>query len=439
VYGGGNAASTPSTHVDVYETYEIDEVFGGGNGKDKLPSGADNPGANVGYSDYSAYETSNDATTGAATKELRVANYQYGSGDANVTIHGGTVHRVYGGSNTKGNVRISAVTMLEDVTNCPFSVDEAYGGGKSAPMDATSKLEMACIPGLKTAYGGAESAEIEGDVELNITNGNYDRVFGGNNVSGYIKGKITVNIEETGCKPLLIGQLYGGGNQAPYTPTTEGGIRDGITLNVRSFTSIGDIYGGGYGESAEVTADTHVNINVSEGEYVDGTYVYKDGKYVNDFTGEREIAFKEYLREYNSTTGEWGFQYEEDGTTRKTENKTVKVYLPPFTPGKIGGINNVFGGGNAAKVTGNTNVCIGTKAEQIFVSPSTKTVTTGEGEAQTTSVVNTTDEERTKTVIGADIRGNVYGGGNEAEVTGRTNVVIGKEATTTTTTPESNP
>ena len=31
-------------------------------------------------------------------------------------------------------------------------------------------------------------------------------------------------------------------------------------------------------------------------------------------------------------------------------------------------------------------------------------------------------------IKGADIRGNVYGGGNNAAVTGNTNVVIGKEA-----------
>ena len=36
-----------------------------------------------------------------------------------------------------------------------------------------------------------------------------------------------------------------------------------------------------------------------------------------------------------------------------------------------------------------------------------------------------------KTVKGADIRGNVYGGGNNAKVTGNTNVVIGKESATT--------
>jgi hypothetical protein len=32
-------------------------------------------------------------------------------------------------------------------------------------------------------------------------------------------------------------------------------------------------------------------------------------------------------------------------------------------------------------------------------------------------------------VVGADIRGNVYGGGNKAKVTGNTNVIIGKEGT----------
>ena len=37
-----------------------------------------------------------------------------------------------------------------------------------------------------------------------------------------------------------------------------------------------------------------------------------------------------------------------------------------------------------------------------------------------------TEAERTKAVIGADIRGNVYGGGNAANVSGNTNVKIGR-------------
>ena len=437
VYGGGNAASVPATLVDINGTFEIDEVFGGGNGKDKLPDGSVNPGANVGYKDYSANETSTDASKGAATKELRVANYSYGTGEANLNIHGGTVHRVYGGSNTKGNVRISAVTMLEDESGCSFDVDEAYGGGKSAPMDAEAKLMMACIPGLKAAYGGAMDAEIEGNVELTITNGAYDRVFGGNNVSGFIHGTIKVNIEETGCKPIIIGQLYGGGNQAPYTaPWIDDsdhsqGRQDGPTLNVRSFTSIGDIYGGGYGESAKVTGDTYVNINVCEGAYKDG-HTYSDGSTTASRTGNKTITFTEYKRVDNGD-GTWGFKLDEEGE-RVTETKSIDVYLPPHTAGSIGGINTVFGGGNAAPVEGSTHVSIGTEIDNdvVFKSPLTKTVQTegtdtpNDDSDDVYEERNTTNEERTHKVKGVDIRGNVFGGGNNAEVTGNTNVVIGK-------------
>ncbi len=441
VYGGGNAASTPATQVDINETYEIDEAFGGGNGKDKLPNGDPNPGANVGYTDYSAYETSTDENKGAATKDLRIANYQYGSGEARMNIHGGTVHRVYGGSNTKGNVRITAVTMLEDESGCPFEVEEAYGGGKSAPMDATSSLEMACIPGLSAAYGGAEDAQIEGDVNLTITNGTFDRVFGGNNVSGEIKGTITVNIEETGCKPIIIGQLYGGGNQAPYT-APDG--KPGPTVNVRSFTSIGDIYGGGYGAPAKVVADTHVNINVGDGRYKNG-FTYKDGKTVNDYIGEKQITFKEYERKYNSTTGKWDFVYDENGARKLVSpDPSITITLPSKSlPSKIGAIQNVYGGGNAAEVDGDTYVNIGTNIDDApqYTIIDVKTgesvedfFTKGEdgkyNKASGTAVEGTNYYMEYKPT-GVDIRGNVYGGGNNAEVTGDTHVTIGKEATAT--------
>ena len=441
VYGGGNAASVPATAVEINGTFEIDEAFGGGNGKDLLPNGDPNPGANVGYKNYTVYVTKDGKKVAEDdpnydTKEERIAEGStivYGSGAANMNIYGGTVHRVYGGSNTKGNVRISAVTMLEEA-GCDFSVDEAYGGGKSAPMDAEAKLLMACIPGLKSAYGGAMDAEIEGNVELTITNGTYDRVFGGNNVSGYIHGTIMVNIEETGCKPIIIGQLYGGGNQAPYTaPAGE----HGPTLNVRSFTSIGDIFGGGYGESAKVTGDTYVDINVCEGAYKDGTYNYskEEGEFigVDSKTGPKTITFTEYKRVYNASTDNWDFVDADDDGERDTETKSIDVYQPPHTAGSIGAINKVYGGGNAAPVDGSTHVSIGTEIDNdiVFKSPSTKTVQiAGAGTPDTSDDVyeeqNTTDAERTHTVVGVKILGNVYGGGNEAEVTGNTDVVIGK-------------
>ena len=425
VYGGGNAASTPATQVDIYGTYEIEEVFGGGNGKDDISRDGGktyilNPGANVGYKDYWDYANNRDLEdydTKAKRQESEYfqENYVYGSGAAHVNIHGGKIHRVYGGSNTRGNVKNVAVTMLEDVSGCDFDVDQAYGGGKSAPMDGVSRLEMSCIPGLKNAYGGAEAADIQNDVVLNITNGNFDRVFGGNNVSGVIHGTITVNIEETGCRLLTIGQLYGGGNQAPYEAPFKVGStterKPGPTLNIRSFSSIGDVYGGGYGKTATVTGDTHVNINVCEG----GVFTDQDAKVAeaNVHTGNKELKFAEFRR-----TDDGGFETDDNGD-RVVDEKTVSVYMPPFENGSIGGINNVFGGGNAAKVIGDTYVNIGTVESVVFKTPATKTVNNVE--------VDTSDSERTHTVKGAKIIGNVYGGGNEAEVTGQTHVNIGRQ------------
>lgn len=459
-YGGGNAASTPATSLTVNGTYEIEEVFGGGNGKDAIGKDAQgkdipNPGANVGFYDYSKVEETYD------TKEKRqleafTDKYIYGSGKASVNIYGGTIHRVFGGSNTKGNVRQTAVTMLEEAGGCDFCVDEAYGGGKSAPMDAEAKLLMACIPGLQAAYGGAEAADIQGNVTLNITNGTFDRVFGGNNLSGTISGSITVNIEEIGCRPIVIGELYGGGNKAPYSvlgykntgtaiePNYE--IRtpnDNSTpvftpnptysdtqffadpqVNVKSFTSIGAIYGGGYGTEAIMVGNPTVNINEVVG--TPETYPTTD--------------------DFEETDGQSKYKGKILTIDEGTENEHT-VTLPAHVKDKIGAINNVFGGGNAAKVIGNTNVKIGTETD-VNVTVNDKNITVGttdvsnyyirsgagtkddpykyDTKATGTAVEGTTYYEK-KDVVGADIRGNVYGGGNNAPVTGNTNVQIGKK------------
>ena len=422
VYGGGNAASTPATSVTVNGTFEIGELFGGGNGKDALPSGDPNPGANVGFIAYA------DDAPNAQTPEDRATNYGYGSGQAAVNIYGGTIHRVFGGSNTKGNVRKTAVTMLEEVAEgglpvCEFHVDEAYGGGKSALMDAEAKLLMACIPGLEEVYGGAQAADIHDDVTLTITNGTFNRVFGGNNLSGTIDGSITVNVEEVGCRPIIIGELYGGGNLAAYsiygyeddgTPKTTGeNPHKDPEINVKSFTSIGSIYGGGYGEPALMVGSPTVNIN----EVADPESEAQNKSYVED-------AQAKYYSDYPG------------------ETKTIaghSVILPSHAKGKMGSIYNVFGGGNAAKVMGSTTVNIGTTVgNEIYIEIPVKAGATLPADCYTKSgdeyipasgtASEDTEYYKKYTVLGVDIRDNIYGGGNNAEVTGNTNVNIGKKA-----------
>ena len=360
VYGGGNAASAPATCVTVNGTYEIEEVFGGGNGKDPITLNGvttENPGANVGFKDYSKVENTYDTKEKRESNETFLKDYVYGSGRASVNIFGGTIHRVFGGSNTKGNVRKTAVTMLEEATDCSFCVDEAYGGGKSAPMDAEAQLLMACIPGLKAAYGGAEAAEIEGDVTLNITNGTFEDVFGGNNKSGYIRGTITVNIEETGCKPIIINHLYGGGNMAPYTAPSK---VTGPTVNVHSFTHIGELYGGGYGGTAVVTGDTHVNINQVPGKWANLIDADANGTADGD---NKQLGTIGVVYGGGNEAPVDGDTYVNIATEEKINFVTKeKDASEPAKDVLVKGANitgNVFGGGNAATVTGNTNVVIG--------------------------------------------------------------------------------
>ena len=356
VYGGGNAASVPASEVNVHGCYEIGYVFGGGNGKDKLPNGQDNPGANVGYYTYE-YNGQTGVTSGTPES--------YGTGVAAVNLLGGRIHSAFGGSNTKGNVRSAAVAFLDEADDqCLLHIDDVYGGGNEAYMEGNAQIKLGCITELAVIYGGSKRANVGGDIVLNITSGHFNRIFGGNNESGYINGSITVNIEETGCHPITIGELYGCGNQAPYiTPT---GKAD-PTVNVKSFTSIGRIFGGGLGKGAVVTGNPTVNIN----EVVGKNASYSPWEYPG-----KTITFSE-----------------------------GDVTLPEHTAGAIGVIGEVFGGGNAADVIGNTTVNIGT--------------------AETVDYVSTAEKEDIK-VKGANILGNVYGGGNNADVSGKASVVVGR-------------
>jgi len=300
-------------------------------------------------------------------------------------------------------------------------VGEAYGGGRSADMDGDARLVMNCIKGLGRAYGGAENADV-GDVNLNITNGTYDQVFAGNNRGGRVAGSIVLNIEETGCNPIIIGELYAGGNLAPYSiygytekrnennnivyddvdgkvvwlPLRAGdaGALSGTdvyrspVINVKSFTAIGNIYGGGYGLPATMVANPTVNVNEVKGRWAD----------------------------YVGVPSNYGDSYPYDANGYKGVTKEIDgdiVTIPNHEKGKIGAIQNVFGGGNQAAVIGDTNVNIGTE----------ETVTFATDNPATTEVNETVTPQ---TVEGADIRGNVYGGGNAANVSGNTNVIIGR-------------
>lgn len=362
VYGGGNAAPVPATDVIIYGANAIDNAFAGGNG-----AGDDNPGADIGYKDYT-----------------RDDEHKYGSGESHITVYGGTVNNVYGGSNTLGYIRTHAyVDVPESDCPCPLVLGNVHAGGNQAEMYCGGSVTLACSEGADVVYAGANSADIHGNIDIVISSGTYGKVFGGNNSSGNVYGHIKVDIDETGCWPIMIGELYGCGNNAPYSvygyngdgscKTSGEKLYNDPTINIISCTRIDKIFGGGNGTGATVYGNPNVNINTIKGRWAGKNVTVP---FILDADGQRK------------------------------EN-TSEIAIPNET-GRIG---NVYGGGNKAKVFGNTLVEIGTKTKNKHVS----------GTDTTTKDVSVT------------ILGNVFGGskGDSSDsdaglVTGSTKVVIGE-------------
>ena len=381
VYGGGNAAAVPATEVTVRGTYIIDYLFGGGNGKPT--STFANPGADIGL---------RALTTGGTPYAKDPTKEAYGTGKAVSKLIAGKVHVVYGGSNTKGNVRGgTSISMPQPVepkgsgkTYCnEIDIREIYGAGQNADQDGSVNVVLGCVKDMEVVYGGAKDAHVAGGINLTITSGHFTAVYGGNNQSGTIQGPITLNIEETACDPITIDNLYLGGNLAAYSIygyKDDGGTLtartkaeyDGLTeeqklaltgipydnpvLNVVSCTSIDNVYGGGLGEGAVMYGSPTLNLNMIPGDYA--ALIDRDGNGTAD--GDATL---------------------------------------------LGTIGNVFGGGMEAAVHGNPTINIGTEE--------TVTLMSREDDAATSDV-----NEHTPQVKGAYITGNVYGGGQDAIVEG---------------------
>lgn len=372
VYGGGNAAAVPATGVYIHGANAIDFAFAGGNGQPEGQGSGDNPGADVGYLGY--YST---------------GNYEeYGKGTTYIHVFGGTVNNIFGGSNTLGYIRTHANVIIPEVEDgdCDLNVGNVHAGGNKAEMFCGGSMTLACSEGVEAIYAGSNSAHIHGDIVLNITSGTYGSVFGGNNTSGNIYGSITINIDETGCWPIMIDKLYGCGNKAAYSvygyevaeprlPKTSGEkIYNDPVINIVSCTRINNIFGGGKGLTATVYGSPTVNINPITGRYA--------GKSINP-----------------------PYILNEDG--QRQENAD---YITIADETCI--IGNVYGGGDEAQVYGNTLVNIGTMGQNHHV----------------TGTDTTTLKDVTVTILG-----NVFGGSkgvsnnpDAGRVTGTTKVMIGE-------------
>lgn len=191
-------------------------------------------------------------------------------------------------------------------------------------------------------------------------------VYGGGNMSR-VKGTTDVTIETTDA--YLINEVYGGANRAD--------VGDNTTVNILS-GKIGNVFGA---NNQSGTKSKDIMVNVAGGT---SNYVYGAGN-LAAYKGNPQVVLSDGVVKEAVFGGGFGASAIVTGDPQVKMTGGVVGYTETVDETVIVRGGDVFGGGNAAAVQGNTSV----------------------------------------TISGGEVKHNVYGGGNQADVSGTTNVKIG--------------
>ena len=239
VFGCNNVNGAPQSTVEVnISGGEVaQDVYGGGN----LASTTVSPVVNI--------------SGGIVTRDVYGGGALANTGGSTVNVTGSTVTRnIYGGGlGRKATTDVAAIAALEN-------------------GDVTVNIGKATVSGGTTSYSG--DATIGGSV------------FGCNNANGSPTGNVVVNIYKTAHTTsttnnqypsttptsselgsdnnelFALQAVYGGGNEAAYTPTTTGNSTT-VTVYGCSENTVKAVYGGGNAADVgdgSVTANTNVII-----------------------------------------------------------------------------------------------------------------------------------------------------------------------------------
>ena len=370
--------------------------------------------------------------------------------------------------------------------NCNVVIDSStingnvFGGGNNGVTygNVTTKINNSTVNG--DIFGGANQADVEGNVSLKIEGGNYNNIFGGNNLEGNIKdGKIEIEI----LNSTITDSIYGGGNQAKYqgnvnltvlnttSSSTFGGgknagvISTNVTINSSNITNL---YGGG---DAGVT-EGDVSLDVLDSEItsafgggknasVNSTDVTINSSNITNLYGGGDAGVTEgdvsLVITNNSELGSvfgGGKQAEVSSTNVIIDSSIIKELYGGGDEGVTNGdviidvntsiIDTVFGGANKANISGAVYLTISTSAINKEAFGGNNLNGEIEGNNITLTFNNVTFNDSAIAIYGGGnqaaysntvnmyINGgkyiNIYGGGKDANV-GNTNIAIENRAT----------
>ena len=316
--------------------------------------------------------------------------------DASVRVQGGIVYEVFGGSNTRGVIGGTTSIDLTPVSPCELVNSETFGGGNEAAGNGGT-IELLCGSTFHNFYGGARNANINGDIVLNVRGGVYDTIFGGNKDGGVIDGNVTVNFYGGTTKYLFGGSNAGGNITGTITVVVDAdpaySCADGLQVDY--------VFGGGKNASytpndASISSPMVKILNVPPAPHRGIYRVFGGG-----------------LGETATVTAN---PYVILGDAPSVDTKDM--YIAQRTEGGKQVEGEVYGGGYAAPVVGNAFVTMrqGVVKGNLFGG--------GLGTSATIS------QNTVVAVFGtSEVYGNVYGGGNQGEVKGSTDIQIGYEET----------
>ena len=283
-------------------------------------------------------------------------------------------------------------------------------------------------------FGGAlgttsTAANVHGNITINVFGGNITNLFGGSDVNGNVDGTITINVDinpDYDCEDgLKLTNIYGASKMAIYTPTNPNLASP--VINIINDTCAIDLPGSydlypGFRVDGDKLTKTFGLTNIYGGGLGDGTNEVEGVAIHGDtLTGYVKAHPVINLGGLDKTINRLG--YLEDAPNRRN----IAIVR-----------GNVYGGGEAAPVKGNTEVTLyssrttGEDAGHHPIIATREHDTThvkgsifGGGLGQTAVV-----DGSTSVGIFGDatvVDGSVYGGGNAGVVTGNTDVQVGYE------------
>ena len=386
--------------------------------------------------------------------------------DAEVLIKSGTYGRIVGGGSpgtSAGQGQTTShdfmgsskedsfnITITIDIKNSTTSSNYDYDvnlltGGSAAGNNYSNVVQNIKNGSVGRLIGGSigDSADrprnwnypentFLGTAEINVTGGSVDELYGGclgrnmdvvgssyasgNTCDSYYYGTVNINISGGRIESNIYGA--GAGGVTGYSPNSSDKYKSygqefdtSVTINMTGGTIEGDVFGGGYGYTE------YLNQNVTA---VDGGTLYGDSTI--NISGNPTINGNIYA-------AGCGYNYRNKQEIAQMEGtSTINIEGTPVINGTIFGAGNgvsgydemaklignsniniyanldseVYGGGNIAKVEGDTivNIINGTHTSGIYGGGNV-------GEIQGNTTVNVNGG--TNTIV--------YGGGNQAKVT----------------------